>query len=565
MGGGVLQQLERTDKNYNRTETTAPEIDTEIVPPTSEKQPGGRKIFVKKFRLEGNTLISEKELLSTVVLDEGKYLTLDEIISVADMITAQYRAKGFLIVNAFVPSQSIFDGAVLTKNNQGYRSVNSFGSVLIKIVEGKVGAVSVNGNRQYSSSFIVAHLERVRSDPSLKENTLEKELLILNDYPSLSVKATLKAGKAPGTTDLIASVADSYPLSGSIFLDNYGVKTTSKNRLSAALNIGNSITSGDQLRLNGTIGLDALALDRLSYIRAEYILPVGGRGTQVGTYYSNTLYAANGIESLALLGLKGISHVAGLYVTHPLVKRRSESLTLRCGGEYISLNDKVSGSTLDNDEIRKLTAGIAYETTDRFLGRNYIGFTYSRALGSILGGTENGVTNPSTSYLGADNSFNKFNLDAMRIQKLAGYNHLIARGSVQFSPERLYSVERMQLGGAGSVRGVNPGKASGDSGYFISAELVGSPFQPETPLFTQKLVDTVKFALFSDYGGVINTSPRPSEPTSATLTNIGTGLRVYVGTAISFKLDVAVPSSSGGYANLRLADSQMYVQALVSF
>jgi hemolysin activation/secretion protein len=563
--GGVQQQLEKKDSTFKFQEKELPVIEKEQSKQTTENVRSGNTIFVKKFRLEGNTLFSEKELMSEVSLADGKNLTLDEIIGVADMITAKYRNKGFLIAFAYVPSQSIVDGAVLSKNIQGFRTVNVFGTVLIKIVEGKVGTVNVTGNRFYNSSFIERHLDRVRNDKSLKEESLEKELLILNDYPFLSVKATLKAGKDPGTTDIITSVSDSYPLSGTVSYDNYGAKTTSKNRLSASLNIGNSITNGDLIKLNGTIGIDELALDRLSYIRAEYVVPVGVLGTQVGAYYSNTMYAADGVDSLALLGLNGISHVAGAYVSHPFVKRLGQSLNMRFGGEYISLSDKAPEIMLDNDEIRKLTAGITFESTDRFLGRNYIGFSYSRALGSFLGGTENGATNPGTSYSGADNSFNKFTLDAMRLQKLPAYSHLIARGSIQYSPERLFSVERMQLGGVGSVRGVNPGKASGDSGYFFSAELAGSPFYPETPIFNQKMSDTLKFALFSDYGGVINTSPRPDEMTSATLANIGIGLRIYVGTNTSFKLDWAVPSSRGGYAHLRLTDSQVFVQALVSF
>ena len=563
--GGVLQQFEKSDKIIELHEKTPPVVEKETMQPANEKHLSDKKIFVKKIRLEGNTLLDEKELMSDVILAEGKELTLDEIIHIADTITAHYREKGFLIINAYVPSQSIFDGAVMTRNNTGYRTVNSFGTVLIKVVEGKVGTISVTGNRSYSSSFIEKHLEKVRSDPSLKEETLEKELLLLNEYPSLSVKTTLKAGKKPGTTDIIASVSDKHPIFGSVSYDNFGVKSTSRNRLSASLNIGNSITSGDLIRLNGIVGLDAFDLNRLSYGRAEYIIPVGGIGTQVGAYYSNTVYAAGGIDSLALLDLNGKAHVVGLYVTHPLMKKLDKSLNVRFGGEYISLYDNILGSTQDKDEIRKIITGISFESTDRFLGRNFIGLGYTRGLGELLGGTKNGATNPGPSYLGADNMFNKFNLDAMRIQKLPGYNYLIARGSFQYSPDRLFSAERMQLGGEGSVRGVNPAKANGDSGYFTSLELSTSPFFPETQIFNQKTGDTVKFALFTDFGGAINTSPRPSETSSSTLSSVGVGMRLYGGTLFSFKMDWAIPSTHGSYNSFSVNASQMYIQAMVSF
>lgn len=564
--GGVLQQLEKTDKMYRFKEKSPPVIELEKEKPVMEKPQTGKKIFVKKFRLEGNTLISEKDLLAGVFLGEGKALTLDEIISVADLVTARYRDKGFLIVNAYVPSQRIFDGAVLSKKYGGYSSVNAFGTVTIRVIEGKVGTISVTGNNYYRSSFIEGFLEKVRHDPSLKEETLVRELLILNEYPLLSVKTTLKAGKEFGTTDIIATVSDKYPLFGTVSYDNFGVKSTSRNRLSAALNVGNALTSGDLVKLNGILGLDDIAdPGRLAYGRVEYLVPVGGTGAQIGAYYSNTVYAVGGADSLAAVGLNGKAQVVGIYATHPMVKRLDTSLNLKFGGESISLHDDLLNRTQDKDEVRKLIAGISYESTDRFLGRNFISFGYARGLGGFLGGTKNGAINPGPSYAGADNMFNKFNLDAMRVQKLPGYNHLIARGNVQYSPDRLFSAERVQVGGEGSVRGVTPATISGDSGYFTSLELVVSPFFPEKLIFNQKIGDTIQFALFTDCGWATNTSPRPSEINSSSVSSVGAGLRLYGDNRYIFKLDWALPSTHGSYKSINVNESQVYVQAAVSF
>lgn len=563
--GEILQQMEKTGKSHDPVEKLPAVIENETPEPATVKQPSGRRIFVRKFRLEGNTLISEKELLSGIDLGDGKELTLDEIKNVANMITAQYRRKGFIIVNAYVPSQSIFDGAVLTKSAQGYQTVNAFGTVLIKVIEGKVGTISVSGNTRYRSAFIKRYLETVRSDPSLKVETLEKELLLLNDYPFLLVKTTLIAGNEPGTTDIHATASDGkYPLFGSIAYDNFGEKVTSKNRLSAQLNIGNTITSGDLVRLNGIIGIDDLSLSRLAYGRAEYSVPVGGLGTQVGAYYSNTFYSAEGLDSLALLELKGSATVAGIYATHPVLKKFDKSLVVKVGGEYISLSDELLKNIQDKDEIRKITAGISYESLDTFKGRNFVNFSYARGLGGFLGGTTSG-TNPGPSYAGADDSFDKLNLDATRIQKLPGYNLLVARGAFQYSPDRLFSAERLQLGGMGSVRGFGSSMKSGDSGYVLSLELVSSPLFPETMIFNQKTGDTIKLALFTDCGGAINTNHQPSEFTSTFLSSIGAGIRLYGGSMFTFKLDWALPGAQDSYNSFSLSDSRVYVQSAVSF
>ena len=562
--GGLLQQLEKTEPHKFK-EQKPPAVEYEEKKQAAEQHRGGPKVFVKRFRLEGNTLIREAELLSDVDLGSGKEMTLDEIKGVADMITAKYRARGYLIVNAYVPSQTIFDGAVISKNKGGYAIENAFGAVLIKVVEGKIGDISVTGNRAYGTSFIKQHLETVRKDPSLKQGTLERAVLLLNEYQSLSVRTTLKAGEELGTTDIIATAADSYPLSGTVSYDNFGVKSTGKNRLSASLNAGNLITNGDAIKLNGIIGLDAIDPLGLAYGRAEYAVPVGWLGTQIGAYYSNTVYRVGGDDSLAILKLNGDANVAGVYVSHPLIKRFEQSLKLRVGGEYISLYDRLLGSTQDHDEVRTITAGLSYELTDRFQGRNFVNFSYARGLGGFLGGTKQGALNPGPSHSGADNTFDKFTLDAIRVQKLPGYAYLMASGSFQYSPDRLFSAERMQLGGEGSVRGVNPGTVSGDSGYFASLELVASPFYPETEIFKQKLGNMLKFALFTDYGTAVNTAPRPSENSSSTLSSIGAGVRLYGGTMFSCKLDWALPSAHGAYNGFRISDSQVYVQTTVSF
>ena len=95
--GEVLQQLEKTGKTYQFRRKAVPLIENENKKPDMEKKQAVTRVFVKKFHLEGNTLINEKELLSGVNLGGGKILTLDEVLSVADMVTAKYRDKGFLL------------------------------------------------------------------------------------------------------------------------------------------------------------------------------------------------------------------------------------------------------------------------------------------------------------------------------------------------------------------------------------------------------------------------------------------------------------------------------------
>ena len=543
-GGEMIQMLQDKDKVQLQKEIKVPPvIEQETKKPARVEGASDKKMLVKRFEVRGNTLLDSNILKSVTGPAEGKELTIDDIWNVADLITSKYREAGYILANASVPSQTINEGAVV-----------------IMVVEGRIATISVSGNKSYSSSFIERNLANALNDSSVKEDTLERDLLILNDYQSLSVKASLKAGKDPGTTDLVVGVTDKFPISGSISYDNFGLNTTSKDRINIALNMGNLLTSGDLLMLRGTTGLDKIDVTKMSYGRAEYLVPVGGYGTEIGGYFSNSIYNAG--ETLTPLNLNGRAIVTGLYVIHPFLKKRDETLSVRVGGEYLNASQDLMDAPNTKDNIRKIVVNVPYTMTDRFLGRNYLAIGYSVGLGGALNGTKTDSAGSRPTRPNASDSFGKLSGDIMRIQKLPGYNHLIIRGSGQYTPDNMLLEEQFIIGGEGTVRGFNPAQAAGDSGYYVSAELALSPFFADTTIFKQKVGDTIKFALFADHGGVINNQPQTAERKSQYLTSVGCGVRLYGGQFFTFKLDNATPRVNGTF---KVSNSKTTVEVALSF
>lgn len=224
--GEVLQQLEKKEVIPAEKAKEPPVIEKEERPEVKVKD--GEKIFVKQFTVQGATLLSEETIRSITAPYENKELTLREISAVAEAITNEYRKKGYIIAYAFIPAQDLKDGVVG-----------------IKVIEGKIGDIAVSGNKYYKSEFIQKHIERARKDPSLKEDTLERALLILNEYPSLNVKTSLKAGKEPGTADILAQAKDKRYISLSLNYDNFGSNTISKHRASIWFDTGSLVADGD--------------------------------------------------------------------------------------------------------------------------------------------------------------------------------------------------------------------------------------------------------------------------------------------------------------------------------
>ena len=543
--GEVIQQLERDrrDQEQQRREERPqkpPIIMEEKKPPPPPAGPAA-KVLVKKFRVEGSTLLTPQEIGSVVAPYEGKELSLEDMRNVADLITARYRSKGYIIANAFVPKQEIKDNVVT-----------------IKVVEGKIESITVRGNKSYSTDFIKKYLSVIEKDPSLKEQTLEKALILLNDNHSLDVKASLKAGKEPGMTDVIAAVEDKFPVWGSLFYDNYGTSTTGKNRMGFGLGLGNLLTSGDTVNLWGITGTDKIDVNALSYGRVEYSVPIGIYGARAGLYYAHNLYQASG--DVTPLGLQGNADIAGTFIIQPLYKTRDSTLAARLGFDYKNVRQYELESLTSDDHDRVLTLGFLYDSLDSYGGKNYADLTLHQGIKGFLGAT--GPNDPYSSRYGADSGFEKVTADFLRIQKLPGYNHILLRASGQYSSDPLFVVEQFLAGGAGSVRGYNPAEIAGDTGYSCTAELVVSPIYPDSTIFGQKVGNTIQYAFFIDHGYVHRNAILPGDYQRAELTGVGGGIRLYAGKYFSVKADYGIPLVGG---TLETRKSVTYVQAMITF
>lgn len=541
--GEVLKQLEKKEAVPKPEEPKKPPV---IQKPEAKPAEAaeGPKIFIKAFKIQGATILDSTALQAIIAPYQNKELTLAQIQTATDLITAAYRQKGYLVAYAFIPAQDIKDGIAI-----------------IQIVEGKTGLITVTGNKNYTTEFIQGHLNKIKQDPSIKEQTLQRALLILNDYPSLAVNASLKAGTEPGTTDLNIIAQDSYPISASLSYDNYGTKTLSKHRMSLFIDKGNTITDGDDIRLSGVTGLDRIDLDKLSYGRIDYTAPINYSGAKIGLYYANSLYEAG--RDLTPLIIKGKANVAGIYLTTPIIKTTEETLNIKLGFDYKDVYDYILYTQRSEDNIRTINISLNYDTTDNLFnlsGRNILAINYTQGIRDILGGT--GKNDNNTSRYHVDGQFGKYTLDMARIQKTTQYSHIIIRGTGQFSEDTLFIAEQFSIGGPGSIRGYNPSSQSGDSGYNITAELQFMPILPETNIFGQRLGDTLKLAIFTDHGGVFRNKRQPGENKDDYLTAVGAGIRLYYTKNFSARFDYAVP-----YANWEIngKNSEIYLQAVVSF
>ena len=114
-------------------------------------------------------------------------MTLGILSLYAQEVTTFYNTNGYFLARAHIPPQEIQNGVVK-----------------MKIVEGAIGEIRVVGNQDIDSADLIGRMGPVKTEKVLREETLLRPLLELNDVPGLDVKSVLKPGRVIGGVDGLA-------------------------------------------------------------------------------------------------------------------------------------------------------------------------------------------------------------------------------------------------------------------------------------------------------------------------------------------------------------------------
>jgi hemolysin activation/secretion protein len=494
--------------------TPAQSIEERSAPPAPEssRQPA-RSAIVKGFLFKGNTVIGKEQLESISDPYIGQPLELPLLESAAQAVTDYYRKKGYTLALAYVPQQDV-----------------KFGVVELAVLEGRIGDITVSGNKYYSSSFIKGHFAQAMEDNVARNESLERGLLLLNEYPGLKTSATLEPGKSVGATDVHVTAEDKRPLHFMLDMNNYGFNNISRYRFGAGVEVGNLLVDGGTLTLNGVMGNHP---NQLLFGMANYSMPIGVHGTKLVVGGSDGKFDVGG--QLAFLQIRGHITTGDITVTHPFIKSRFQNILGEFG--FSAKHNKLTllDNLIGDDDIRALKLGVNWDLLD-LSGRWYASVYGLQGLGQFLGGMAD--NSAQSTRQGADNRFTKATLAAGRIQSLGHDVLLVVKGSGQITTGPVVVIEQMLLGGPDSVRGYQLGERFVDEGYTVSAE-TRIPFFPS--LMPTALKQT-QGAIFIDYGAGLQRNPSPGEQRSTSMTGTGVGLQTQLPWySSSVRLDLGFP------------------------
>jgi len=462
-----------------------------------------QSIVVQAFKITGQNLVPESELLAPLADKLNKPATLGDLESYASLVTRQMKARGYMVAMAYIPPQS-FQG----------------GEVNIAVLAGNYGKITVKNTTSISEQAIRRELGEVKEGASVNRATLERAVWFVGDLTGAEAKAIFSVGEKPGTTDLTLNVnPKGKPTWGYMSVDNGGNRYTGRIEYVGNVNQANLAKEGDLLTAQFLQTGGGFANGNVNYL-----LPALGQGQKIGFGWAQSHYLLG--DQYAALDAEGIAKTFNLKWQMALERTRRHNLYLEARFENKDLVDEVR---VANERYVKNSRNVVFNLYGDSLDDTWGGGANSYALtyttGRLTLKDEVSRVNDSSGAQTAG-QFGKWNLSLTRLQKLEERLALYGYVFVQGATKNLDSSEHLVLGGPNGVRAYPQGEAGGDQGWLGTLELRYNLPVKEHSASGKSAQDTYQLSLFVDGGSVWeNHSPFTIGENRRNLAGMGLGFQ----------------------------------------
>lgn len=413
----------------------------------------GGEVAIQRVTFSGVTVLPPAELEDLPPMLTGEAVLIADIERARAVIVSKYRERGFVFVTTDA-------------------TIRADGTLEFQIVEGFVSEVRLEGDVGPAGNQVLRFLNRLVDAGPLNIATMERQLLLAQNIPGLTVQSVLRpADTAPGALTLIAQVSRR-AVTGYLTADNRASPYSGPEQGLAAVQFNSFTSFGEQTELAFFYGRDTTQV----FGQASWRGFVTDSGLQARFYAGHGANNPSGV--LGSLGYEGISTVAGTSLTYPLILQRSQSLDLVTAFDINRSDIWLKGSDdgrlhLSQDNLAIIRVGLDWTTFDILAGEmrpatNAVSMQISQGVTGNLG--------DMPSRFGAKGDFTKFNLDASRTQTLFAPwpgSVLAFEGTVagQWTNDILPLSEKFYFGGNRLGRGFYAGEITGDRAVAVSAEL----------------------------------------------------------------------------------------------
>ncbi len=442
----------RVNQQFQSAPVNPPKVASPLIekPALSVPAPkGSDKVFLtlKSLEIQGMTAYGPEEFQPLYQDLIGTRVPLSKIYEIASAIADKYHADGYAFAQVSVPYQKIGGGAVR-----------------LVVIEGYIDSVNVKAPKA-TQDKLKSRVEKILATKPFNVRALERQLLLLNDLYGITVRSVIepkaKSG-APGAVDLTLLVKKEKATTDLSF-DNFGSRPLGQEQVGARHNRGLGLLPFDKLSMGGFVSTQ---VSELQYVFLGYEFPISDAGTKFGIS-ANGSWTEPGYP-LEQNELKGSSYNAELKLSHPVIRSRSQNLSVSGIFDIQNTENDVLSTLLFEDKVRALRASAIYDVADNWAGTNLMDARVSQGL-NILGARETGSENLSREDAHSD--FTKLEASFARWQGITQAWTLYASVSGQVASAPLPSSEEFGYGGQVYGRAYNASEITGDDGAAGSVEL----------------------------------------------------------------------------------------------
>jgi hemolysin activation/secretion protein len=516
-------------------------------PSHAQSPSGGPSFDVARFDVSGATLIAPAAIDETLAPFRGAARTIADLEQARAAVEAMYARRGYGATQVLLPEQEIAGGVVR-----------------LRVIEARLGAVRIEGNRYFDDANVRASLPALVPGAPLATGRLATELQLANENPVKQTTVVLKPGGAESEVDAEVRVADARPWRFSLSLDNTGTPQTGNTRIGAGFQHANLFDRDHVLNLQYVTSPtqeddpNQLALppnSRVTIWGAGYHAPIPSLGDSIDLVagYAN-------VNSGVVQNLFNISGSGRVYAG-----RYNFGLP-RLGGVEQKLSVGYDVSYFDNDVVPVGTSttivpdyvlhplSLAYSGVWRDAADEVA--VYASGVRNLPGGANGNQAQFDLVRPGAEADYALGRMNAVWVHRLPRDVQTRVRFTGQYTSDMLLPGAQFGIGGMDSVRGFFEREFVGDKGYSGTFEL----YSPDLAASGGAGPDVrLRFLAFYDYGRVWINDPQVFEQRVTGISSAGPGVRIGYRSNVSVRLDYGfviqrgtASNTSSGRANFSL-------------
>ncbi|MBS0628481.1 MAG: hypothetical protein JSS09_09770, partial [Verrucomicrobia bacterium] len=161
---GILEREIQKEYELKKIEPQreVPLIEIEIPEERLELE-DGETVFITSIFLEGNDVIAPKVIKALISDYENRELSMKEIGELCLKIQGEYVKEGYFLARVYPPVQEVKEG-----------------KLILEVIEGRLGAVTIQGQKYYKEAFIRKYFTKFQGKP-INYDRLLKTLFLLNE------------------------------------------------------------------------------------------------------------------------------------------------------------------------------------------------------------------------------------------------------------------------------------------------------------------------------------------------------------------------------------------------